>query len=401
MEARSRTVALALVLSLVVGGCSKQSEPPLIRYSEPASASLTGNKALEDLSTSTRSKCKEYLKRVSFTPGMRREIVNRLSPELARLGAMKSVGAVGVPDPDSANGWRLLGYALIWRTDEAMRASDFGAAAQAFLSAQKLGWALVGGPAIEASLGYSIIADSRDVICGGLDRLGSAQLRDLSLGLTAVFRSRPATGHTFEVEEGRVLEATDAIQDAMASNRYDGLATLLGPNFAQGVKSVKAISSESSETINAFFSGLAEEAKRVFAELATRAAQPLAERSQTSLEPPKSAPWKTLAVHLFGGLPSLLAIADLNLARTRLMILHCQALSQAKGKRAAPKDLRAIPEEIKSDPYTGGELVYVTDGFDFKLYSVGTDLRDDGGRTDAEGLSPDIILTSLNPPSLP
>jgi hypothetical protein len=47
---------------------------------------------------------------------------------------------------------------------------------------------------------------------------------------------------------------------------------------------------------------------------------------------------------------------------------------------------------VRTDPYSGRGFVYRVDGADYRLYSVGADIKDDGGETDETYTAPDLML---------
>ena len=76
----------------------------------------------------------------------------------------------------------------------------------------------------------------------------------------------------------------------------------------------------------------------------------------------------------------------------RLLIAEAWVLGQVKSTGAAPKDLSRLPQELTTDPYSGAPFPYAADGADYHLYSVGADLKDDGGDTDETYSQPDLKL---------
>jgi hypothetical protein len=106
----------------------------------------------------------------------------------------------------------------------------------------------------------------------------------------------------------------------------------------------------------------------------------------------KERPWKHFGRHFFLAADPLLALNDQTLARTRLLILNAELIKAFKLKAAYPTSLAAFDPAIKTDPYTGADFRYRSDGTDCSVYSVGANLRDDGGETDESFTTPDLKL---------
>jgi hypothetical protein len=79
-------------------------------------------------------------------------------------------------------------------------------------------------------------------------------------------------------------------------------------------------------------------------------------------------------------------IANARLVRTGL---NLQQWVTAEG--GVPSDLRALGDEIPSDPFTAKPLIYRTTPSGFILYSVGPNRVDDGGKNSRQNRHDDLV----------
>lgn len=84
-------------------------------------------------------------------------------------------------------------------------------------------------------------------------------------------------------------------------------------------------------------------------------------------------------------------------ARAALAQVLLAAQQYKKQMRVYPESLKQLGAGIPEDPFSGKELVYKLTGNGFKVYSIGENLRDDGGNAAKDG-SPSIDDQVLNWP---
>ena len=88
-----------------------------------------------------------------------------------------------------------------------------------------------------------------------------------------------------------------------------------------------------------------------------------------------------------------MAMNDATLARTRMLVITARLLAMEKRNQPIPAELNKFDARLRQDPFSGYPFVYHAQGSHFRLYSVGSDFKDDGGETDAETfMSPDLAL---------
>lgn len=354
---------------------------------------LAAQKVEEDVKPS-------YLDRVWFTPGQRDTVVKQTADSVATAarGVSKPVDfqfvSHGPFDPSPYDrGWRLIGRSMVWRIESKCAQQNFDGAAQDMVLATKFGFALTGGDAMDASLGYATVDDARRGLAPHLKEMGAAQLNSLADGLAKALDTRPQLTRTFENEKLNMLRSVQYVQESFLRGDFTDIRNRLGADIRDSVNYLKDLREKSATKQAAYFQGLAAEASERSRWQEAVSELPLIERQRDpgpQLAPDR--PWKRFSKHFFSAGEPLLAMRDATLARTRLMILESRILAKVKSSRQAPADLSAFDKDLKTDPYTGTEFVYKASGPDFTLYSVGEDLKDDGGDTDESFTSPDLSI---------
>lgn len=287
----------------------------------------------------------------------------------------------------------MIGRAFVWRLDDESRGANFDGAARDAVTATRFGFTLTGGDAMDASLGFATVDDARRSISPYLRNMGAAQLNTLADGLQRALNARPPLKQTFEHEKENMLRSVQLVQDSFLKGEFFDLKKSLGQDIRDSVTYLQDLREKSSTKQAAYFEGFASEANENARWLEAVADLPLEERQRDpGPQLAKDRPWKTFAKHFFSAGEPLLAMRDATLARTRLTILECRVLAKVKSGQAAPKDLSAFDKDLTTDPYTGRQLVYKASGTDFTIYSVGEDLKDDGGQTDQSYSSPDLTI---------
>src|SRR2546423_1200521 len=341
-----------------------------------------------------------YLDMVSFYPGQRRraeELTARALITLAQ-GTLRRSEFEFQPTPPFAppphqQGWRLLGRDLVWKVQEAVLAQNYEAGIRAAITATKFGLDISAGGAMDASLGFAIANEARQAIAPAMEHMNARQLGELAAGMKQALETKPDLANTIDHEHENMLLAVQMVQDAYRASDYSGIKRNLGVDASSAIEFLQGLHHKDATKRPEYFNGLAAEADADAEWMKTLAALPVARRSEIS-EPKFKAdrPWRRFAKHFFSSLEPLLEMNDATLARTRLLIAEAWVLGQVKSTGAAPKDLSRLPQELTTDPYSGAPFPYAADGADYHLYSVGADLKDDGGDTDETYSQPDLKL---------
>lgn len=384
-----------------IAGCSAPPTPPYPKWTEPdVRSEPTGAFAayLQAADDAERIAGKEA-NRVSYTPGMKQDLIQRLAPALSTVsqarGGVEFVFESRDPfeDPPHHKGWWMIGQAFAWRIERQIINENYDGAISDAITATQFGFGLTGGSAIDASLGYSIVDLARRAIAPALPKLGAAQLQALASGIQSAHAGRPSMSAVVQHERLNMLRAVQKVQDLYRDKDLKLLTDKLGTDVADAVTYLEQLRPKDASKRPSYFQGFADEAEtqcKWLARLAPLSAEMRAREPEPELASER--PWRRFARYFFGALSPLFQMRDASLARTRLLVLEALVLKQVKMAGAAPKDLSAYPESITADPFSGRGMIYRAEGADYRLYSVGEDLKDDGGETNERFESPDMKL---------
>lgn len=411
---------------LVLTACGRREPPPFetwfVAEQPPAPVEGSGNAfdAYARAALDVEANAGEALGWSSFPSERRSRVLAVCSGPLARLAAATTrpcefrYTAVQPPQlPPFHRGWALLGKALVWRIQDAAAAGDTARAAEWTLVATRFGLDLCGGGALDATLGLTIVDEARRALLPFLPRMQAVEMDALAQGLGEALRRLPPSARLAANEQKAMLAGVQAVQDAFREDRLDGLADWMGSTVKPAIQHLKELRRKDPALRVAYFRGFAEEAIEEARWIERVSSVPGVRRA--SMPGPKFArerPWRRFSFALFttlrplfgvhGGLGSnggfledgrlRLGLMDATLARTRLLALHLAFTAQVRRTGKAPRTLDAAPSDLATDPFTGRRFVYRADGPDFVVYSVGADLRDDGGQTDETAREPDLRL---------
>lgn len=390
------------ITAVILAGCAATTPPLFVDHrraiandSSPGSAFESYAKAAESAEVAAA----KYIDRTTFTPGKKDEAIRLLEP------ALKLIESTGDKEFDFffestppfqerkyRKGWRLIGNALVWKIEDAVRKQDYHAAGKLYLTALRFGLNLSGGSALDASLGYSIADDARIAIASAVPQMDSSTLEMLGQGIERALSAGPSIQQTLDNERSQMLEAVQSIQEAYLQGDFALFKQELRADILPAVRHLEERRNHRQEVV-AYFENLAREAEgltKFYKDCSTMNA-----RQRAAIKPPKfseSRPWRRWSKFFFRSPESLFVIRDRNLARTRLLALH--ALLKAKSKKGGPlpADLSAFETSIATDPYSGKPFIYRVAGSQYRLYSVGQDGKDNGGETEESFSTPDLLI---------
>jgi hypothetical protein len=342
---------------------------------------------------------RKYADRVYFTPGMKEAVIKETASAVAmvRQGAALPCEFRFVPHRPFEQmpyhrGWRLIEHALVWSIEKACQAGEYDAAISNAVVATKFGFDLTGGGALEASLGLTTADDVRKALAPYLLKMGAKQLGTLSAGIKGALEKKPPMALTIRNERLNMLAAVQAVQDAYRDRDFKLMRKKLGSDVREAIQYLEDLRSKDEKERPAYFNGFAEEAN-LQADWDTRLATvPANQRTDEGPRLREKRPWRRFAKQFFHAPDHLLAQDDATVARTKLLILHSEILRQVKSQKKAPLSLSLFTKTLTIDPFTGLPFLYRSDGPDYKLYSVGSDFKDDGGATDETFSLPDMQL---------
>lgn len=401
MEGARKTLA-PLILLLV--GCQGTSDAPYPTYAKdplPYVPNPNGGNAFDayvlaagEADSAIAGLKNDPLHRTFFTPQQREDLLKALGPALRRLSAAKGACDFryepvkpGNPLP-GRSAWRLLGRALRWRIDDDLAAGNFDAAIDHAAVAFRFGADLCGGGPYDRTLGAEIADDARMALLPALQKLGKSELRRLANVVKASLERRPSLEKTLANGDEDMTLALQWLVDAHRKGDYASVRNVMGKEARDLETSLKE---RQGVKRNAFFESLDSDLQRLSKAWHEAAAKPRSERSEIlDVRLTGERPRRAFARHFFLIGKPLLDVEDRSLARLRLLILEAELRRVVLIASQAPKSLAAVKSPWATDPYTGRTFGYIPDGAEFRVYSVGPDLKDDLGETDSAGLSPDI-----------
>ncbi|MCA1946876.1 MAG: hypothetical protein LDL55_02010 [Armatimonadetes bacterium] len=421
-----RGIALAL-LAVALAACGRREPPPYEVWfvpEQPPAPSAPSSNAFDGYAKAAldvEAQAGDLLRLSSFPTKDRRRALEVCSGPLARLAASTRLPcefrftAVEPPNvPFYHRGWTLLGKALVWRIQDAAGAGDTAKAAEWTVVATRFGLDLCGGGAMDATLGLTIVDEARQAMLPFVPRMQASEMETLAQGLRQALARLPGPQRLAANEQKSMFAGVQAVQNAFRDNRLEQLEEWMGSPVKPAIQHLKELRSKDPDLRVRYFRGFAKEAVEEARWIERVASVP--GRKRRDVPPPafeKERPWRRFASALFttlrplygvhGGLLSAeggfledgrlrLGLMDATIARTRLFALHLLFTAEVRRTGAAPRTLGEAPADLATDPFTGERFVYRADGPDFVVYSVGADLRDDGGQTDETAREPDLRL---------
>lgn len=390
--------------SIALVGCGRKPEPTFPSWATPPAAYTpqpsSGN-AFDGYifaAQSAESSAGKYLTRVSFFPDQKTAaaaaIKDAFDKTLAATALPCRFSFTATPpftEIPNHRGWRLIGRVLDWKAEDAYKAGDFDTGNRLVIAGSKFGFDLTGGGAMDASLGLSIVDDLRRTAVQYLAQMPPEKQLALSDGMRGALARQAPIETTIGNESQNIMLGVQAVQDDFTADHLDHLQDELGPTVKEAVDYLRELQDQKLADRAAYFEGFGNEAKATIQAFEDAGKLPVIKRP-TEIKPvyAKTRPWKRFAPHFFGTLGPLLDLHDATTARTRLFILTASLRSQHE--RATLPPLSAFPAELRTDPYSGNDFVYRTDGPEFDLYSIGANRKDDGGDTDTAFSAPDLTL---------
>lgn len=396
---------LGILGFVVLAGCGSRQAPPYPTWANPPQPTIaipnSGNAWDEYtvIANELRGRAMKQIQRVSFLPDQRTQAMKDCEPAIQALAKASRLPCtfhyVAHPPftpPEYAREWRLLGRVLRWQVEDACAAKDFNKAVDSALLATRFGFDLTGGGVMEASLGLTIADDAREALAPSLNEMGAAQLERLEKGIEEALQRKPSISEAVKHAGEDMMQSLQFIQDAFRSKNTKILLTQLGPDVKDAVDFLDDLQGNDEKRAK-YFQDFAAEGQEQQDRLAHNAELPVAQRiPPIKLETRKDRPWKRFAPHFFATAEPLLTMNDRTVARTRLLALNAELVRRSKLGSGYPSSLEGILPALNVDPYTGKGFLYRTDKARFLIYSVGEDLRDDGGDTDTSFQSPDLRL---------
>ncbi len=406
-QAKDGCGVVAIVALWMLAGCGTAPDLPYPNFMQATgptiSDSVSSFSTFEKAANAAELNAKKYLTRTNFTPGKKEAVIVLCQQPLQLLDNLAGKEFRFEYEPTAPfeskkyrSGWRLLGQAMVWRIEDAKRQEDFDAMVRFTLTASRFGADLTGGDCSDATLGFGIIDEARNAILPTVSRLSPKQLGTLSAGLESVLKRIPVPSQTLENERTSMRLAVQTLQDDYRKGNWKVYETELRNEIIPAIKFLKALKPNSMERTE-FFDSLAAEADAITA--SAIASSKLNARQRSTKEAPKfdkDRPWRRWSKHFFQVPKYLFAVRDRTIARTRMLAIETQLIALRARGQTIPETLSGYPTIVRIDPFTGKDFAYFPTATSYKLYSLGSDFRDDGGETNESATAPDLLLeTSL------
>ena len=291
--------------------------------------------------------------------------------------------------PEYLSGLRLIGASLLWDIEDAMAAHDYEKAISACGSATTLGYALMSGGAYEASLGASIINQSRQKMVQVLGMLNGIQLGKLGSAIQKASANRTPLQIPIENERDNMLLALQQTQDAFEKNKLTGLQDRIGSSAKDTIEYLQSMEKDQ-EKGKVLFDWIGNDITA-----RTNWYLKFVKNPRSAGLPPKKdeSKAKLMVYRYFGSsIENLVPMLQMTVCRTELFVLECYLKQKLKMQKPLPKSLAAFSKSATLDPFTGEPFYYKAGASSYVLYSAGEDGIDNGGITDSNFRHPDLLL---------
>ena len=397
----ARRLLPLLLVPLAAAGCRPRAELPLSRWASktPEAEVSPAFEELVALGREAETAAPKLLVRTEFFPAHRKRAREVCAPLMARLARVQRAPVRFAYRPaglqlvlPARRGWRLMGRAMAWDIEEAVKARAWARAIERWRLATRFGFDLTAGGASDASLGLAIADDARAALAPGLGLMDAGSLAALGAVAETTLGAKPPLAYAIRHEAENMRAILQTMQDAYASGRLTEAARPLGPSVADDVE---RLARGGRDKAVASFNALGEDIEGIEDELALDTKRPAPARTWKLSD--GASRMRMFRRAIVGGADALLAMDDTTVARTRLLIVTARLDARAKAGQSLPKRLRDLGKgdlgrAVALDPFSGYDLAYRRDGKEWSVYSVGANGKDDGGVTGTGGLAPDLRL---------
>jgi hypothetical protein len=273
----------------------------------------------------------------------------------------------GEPAAD-ASGFLALKRLLKWGSEQALAEGQSHLSLDRALTLVRLGEFLRGGDASAATTGLQAESEGCALVAGvvrqGPRELAAEALKALAQG------SDDRVDRAIANEAERSLATLEHLRKLVAQEDWAGMESVVGVLTASRLAGLQALGRDAREEA---FQELAGQASLYADWLASASARPTSKRGGPPAR--ESNACSALWPHVTRGLDALVRLNDRVLAERRIVTVLAWSSSLA----SRPADIGRAPAGSRSDPYTGAPLGFRRTADGILPYSVGEDLRDDGG----------------------
>jgi hypothetical protein len=392
-------VSPLVVFAVLLSGCGAppRAEWPIF---EPEAAAVSEPGTLDELremAERLEKRILNELERTTFFPVHRRRLMQALTPErdaLTRMLARPPTGQEMAREPFSpvpgGAGLRGMGHALRWPIEDAVAERNVDRALDAFERSLRYGVRLLPADAVGGSLGWLQIDESRRAILPALRYMSANQLRRLSTITKAALAEIPPFSETVRRESANVRRAGRRIGEWLKDNNLKPLQENLGVD-GLALTDYLNLSAPTPPERATYLAKFAAEMEAVLAHETEFSDRPALEAAATRPRFDDRRPWRRLHKHFLTTFELARVQRETSIARLRLLILAAELERRDRMRLPHPKSTAEFSAEAATDPFTGERFPFRYDGR-LTPYSVGANLRDDGGDTNVNGTRPDLIL---------
>ncbi len=339
--------------------------------------------------------------RVSYTEGQKLDSLKKLGKAMASLkkGSDKSFEFKFVPsrplEPHPfLGGWRLLSRAVLWKIEQALETNSIEDLVVNIKLAAKFSSNMLQGGAAEANLGITLTDEVRKLLAPRIPEMNAAMLDMIAETYTPLAMRENWIEDVIPNEKEQMKQSVQFLQDNYQQKQWKLLNEQLGAEARDAVTYLEQMSrKDGSDRVN-YFQGFSAEIETE--EKIIQDALSISPALRFDLPVPTGErPWKRFSKTFFRSLRPVLVGADRSRTRTRLLVLECRLWALSSRNRSVPRNLTGFNKVLRTDPYSGQDFGYEAFEAEFRLYSVGTDQRDNGGKTNEEFLVPDVRIERL------
>lgn len=378
---------MALAAIVAVSGCSRDAPPPFPDHLEGylSESPQAGFALLLDVSRAAEEDGAALVARINWTPDKRQAATKAAQRAISIFDQINTDEFVFVYSPASPltsraerRGWRFVGRALVWRIEESVLSKDYDAAIADFDRVMRFGTILSGGDAIDANLGFVIIAEAREELWPAFPMMTAEQLRRVHQSIVRALSHAPTPQVVLRHEKAAMLKSVEAIQEAFLAGDLKPFRDALGETISPAIEYLNNLKKKPVEEQVSYFERFGREANEE-AQAALEEAAISPHLWQDPSEPKGERPWFRFANHYFRNSRFFLRDWARHQAWMRLTAIDAALLARVKAKGNLPADLSGLQDWLRTDPFSGADFVYVPQGVDYRLYGVGEDRKNDFG----------------------
>lgn len=385
---------------IAICGCGKPT-PPHFADRLKAYPTPPTNAAFDRLMQAAdmiEKSCAQYLGKSELTVTEKRRAIAAAEPAIEHIRtALTPIPEyvyvpVGPLQPSKhRRGWAFLGSVLMWKAHDQISSDNVDAACETVALAIRFGTAISGGDAFDMNLGFTIVSDSAGELWDRLFAASPSALRGLYSQILVALKSGPEIAHSLRSESTNMLAVVNAYQDAFQKNELAQFSEALGQQYRPAFEYLDKLRSESPAEQVEYFDSFAGRAELISNQVSKATSQATHLWEEQQFEKP-DAPWWRLADVYFSQAAKMPGWYLKNQSLLRILGVRAALTARLRSGQALPSTIARLPAIIRTDVYSGKDLMYHSQGSDFKLYSVGPDRRDDGGEGGPTGVSPDLVF---------